>query len=184
MGKFGCRTMLKSPRSEFELTARSSTGVGWITPLITRLTCPDAFSSTRKSLAAQKDDADRLGETGAEDGGDLKVRVEQDRRRIVSARIGTTRPPTATAASDNVRMSLPSAGLTVRRCTPPHGWVLMGTTRRRSVFMDVILDCTRERVRSLPPAQTCVLQHSKTRATPRQAHRPWLCRCQRLPTSH
>ena len=34
--------------------------------MITRLTWPEAFSSTRKSLAPEEDDADRLVEAGAQ----------------------------------------------------------------------------------------------------------------------
>ena len=50
-GKFGCRAMASNPRSDAEFTARSSTRLGWITPLMTRFTCPEAFSRTRKSFS-------------------------------------------------------------------------------------------------------------------------------------
>src|SRR5688572_10836370 len=33
VGKLGCSTRLSNPRSDAEFTARSSTAVGWITPL-------------------------------------------------------------------------------------------------------------------------------------------------------
>ncbi len=45
--------MLSSPRSEAEFTARSST-VEVTVPFTTRLTLPEAFSATRKSLADRK----------------------------------------------------------------------------------------------------------------------------------
>jgi hypothetical protein len=48
-GKFGCRAMLSRPLSDAEFTARSSTGVAWMAPFVTRFTCPEAFSITKKS---------------------------------------------------------------------------------------------------------------------------------------
>ena len=42
--------MLSSPRSELELTARSSAGVVCNRPSMTRCTFPDAFSRTKMSL--------------------------------------------------------------------------------------------------------------------------------------
>jgi hypothetical protein len=46
--------MLSSPRSEFEFTARSSTGSGRKTPSMTRRTCSLAFWLTRMSFSPMK----------------------------------------------------------------------------------------------------------------------------------
>jgi hypothetical protein len=52
LAKFGCSAIPSSPRSEFELTLRSSTGAAWTVPPTTRLTRPLAFSSTSASPGA------------------------------------------------------------------------------------------------------------------------------------
>ena len=45
--------MPRSPRSELELTGKSST-TATTTPLTTRLTCPEAFSVMKKSFGPKK----------------------------------------------------------------------------------------------------------------------------------
>ena len=72
--------MLRRPRSEVEFTARSSTGVGWMTPPITRLTCPEAFSSTRKSVGPRKTIPIGCANAGAENRRDLEIRVQNRHR--------------------------------------------------------------------------------------------------------
>ena len=83
--------MLSRPRSEFELTARSSTGAGWIDAVDDALDLAGRAFEDEIVVGAEEDDPNRLGDARIEDRRRLQVGSGNDEGGWCRPEVGAVR---------------------------------------------------------------------------------------------